>query len=144
MEKSGQDLTQKYIPRGSGWLGWHKGPPPTPGCRGFAEEGPASSLVQIPACVGLRDNEGESQSSLVAWWVKDLVLSLLWLKSLQWWCDPCQNFRVPQVQPKKKKKRSRSTHKKGLRKSPEPETKRFRPRGGRDRCVLGAADSFWG
>ena len=69
------------------WLrlaGLAQGTPPTPGCRGFAEEGPASSLVQIPACVGLRDNEGESQSSLVAWWVKDLVLSLLWLKSLQW------------------------------------------------------------
>ena len=43
----------------------------------------------------------------MAQWVKDLVLSLLWLGSLLWhgfnpWPG---NFRMPQVWPKKKKKK---------------------------------------
>ena len=47
------------------------------------------------------------RSSPVAWWVKDLALSLLWLRSLLW-CgfDPWPgHFSMAQAQPKKKKKK---------------------------------------
>ena len=47
-------------------------------------------------------------SSLVAQWVKDLVLSLLWHG-----LDPCPgNFHMPQLQPKKRKKKERKEKKK--------------------------------
>ena len=50
-------------------------------------------------------------SSLGAQWFKDLALSLLWLRSLLWHrVDPWPgNFYMPQVWPKKKKKRERDT-----------------------------------
>ena len=45
-------------------------------------------------------------SSLVAQCVKDLALSLVWLKSLLWYgfYPWLRNFHIPQTWPKKKKK----------------------------------------
>ena len=60
------------------------------------------------------------RSSLVAQWVKDLALSLLWLESLLWrrfWSWP-RNFHMLRAQPKKKKKKKKNCDGWTLRASP--------------------------
>ena len=70
---------------------------------------PPQNSVPPPAARPLHAAESTSWSSLVAQWVKDLALSLLWLGSLMWcgfhpWPG---NFCTLWEQPKKKKKRKK-------------------------------------
>ena len=74
---------------------------------------PPQNSVPPPAARPLHAAESTSWSSLVAQWVKDLALSLLWLGSLMWcgfhpWPG---NFCTLWEQPKKKKKKKEKKEK---------------------------------
>ena len=58
-------------------------------------------------CADIKERSG---SSLVAYWVRDLALSLLWSRFNPW----PRNFRLPRVWPKRKKKKKERKKKRGL------------------------------
>lgn len=70
---------------------------PKRGCT-FYKLGPSTSLINEPIWVQMALRKTHFWSSLVAWWVKDSALSLLWLGSSPWlW-----NFQILWTLPKKR------------------------------------------